>query len=198
MKNISHLSIVLISTILLSCANSICMEKEITCYLNPHYYHNLMDTIEEQLIKKEIERYGIYKVQNRLNDGIRSQKLFALLDQEKPVFIIKKTFFAPKMEKDLLTKSIYHAIVLRSLDEKSKLSKQFLSNQIRYYGIKDKPAVLVVAKLTNKERIQKIINAHKSTMVNNRIDNNVNPMSICALFVFGLSYLLIHHFIASN
>jgi hypothetical protein len=199
MKSISYLSIAVISAISLSSINSLCMEKQISCTSNPPCTNRLMDIIKEQLIIKEIKKQGIECIQKKIYSAILFQSCRNYSKQ--PVLVIQKTFFKPK-KNDPLTKHIFNAISLRKSEHnkqspKTALSK-FLCDEIRYYGIKNKPAVLVKASFTNAEEVQKIIDGHKSTMANNRIDNNVNPMPICALFVFGLSYLLIHHFIASN
>lgn len=167
---------------------STCMEKELSCMPNPLYYQKLMNNIEEQLVIKEIERYGIRHVEQTLYRGI--QKQFLYKTQNNPVLIIKKTFFKPKRKKDQLTQSIFAAIQLHSKLYQSELPKQYLSDQIRYYVIKDKPAVLVVAKLTNKEHIQKIIDRYKKTPLANKefekipsMDNNINPCQTICLTV---------------
>ena len=68
----------------------------------------LMDSIKEQLIIKEIERYGIEHVESKLSYGRRWQ--WADKDSNTPVLIIKRTFFKPKSKNDQLTKDIFYAI----------------------------------------------------------------------------------------
>jgi hypothetical protein len=162
MNSLSRLSIILMSTILVISVNSSCMEKQISCACSQSDYQKLMNIIEERLVMGEIQKYDIRYVEHKLS-GIKQREFLQSLNthQNKPVFIIKKTFFKPKIKKDLLTQSIFEAIELRHhLDYKSDLPKQSLSDQIRYYVIKDKPAILVVAKLTNKEHIQEIVDRY--------------------------------------
>jgi len=190
------------STILAISINSICMEKQLSCVPNPLYYQKLMNNIEEQLVIKEIEKYGIRHVEQTLYRGIQQQVFRQSLDktQNKPILIIRKTFFKPKINKDQLTQSIFEATQLHYKHYQSELPKQFLSNQIRYYVIKDKPAVLVVAKFTNKERIQEIIASYKKATLANKefekilnTDNNINLCQTIYLTISAtclLCYLL--------
>lgn len=138
MKNISHISIVMISTILLISTDSICMDKQISCASNQREYQKQMDIIKEQLIIKEIERYGINHVERTLIKGIQNQQIRQHVDKDQnklePVFIIKRTFFKPKKKVDQLTKHIFDAICLRETKINSlDLQPKFLCDKIRYY-----------------------------------------------------------------
>ncbi len=202
MKSLFHLSIILMSTMLIISVNSSCMEKQISCASNQSDYQKLMNIIEERLVMEEIQKYNIRYVEDKLS-RIKQREFLQSLDkhqnkpENKPVFIIKKTFFKPKIKKDLLTQSIFKAIELRHhLDHKFELPKQSLSNQIRYYVIKDKPAVLVVAKLTNKEHIQEIIDrynkAKNGTYINkNSLLEQISTIKISTAFISFVCLLLI-------
>ena len=194
MKNISHISIVMISTILLISTDSICMDKQISCASNQREYQKQMDIIKEQLIIKEIERYGINHVERTLIKGIQNQQIRQHVDKDQnklePVFIIKRTFFKPKKKVDQLTKHIFDAICLRETKINSQnLLPKFLCDEIRYYRIKNKPAVLIKASFTNAEEVQKIIDAHKSTTFN--FLKNVTHLQIGTAFTAVACLLLL-------
>lgn len=228
MKNIFRLSLVVMSAISLSSANSICMEKEITHFSAQSDYKKLLLTIQEQLVIKEIKTCGIKDVEARLYRGIQSQKFCQLADEHKnaSVLTIKRRCFQPKIKNDLLAQSVFNVFALQDeacfqqenamrrksntlktdkrdlqkietlshlIEYYSPLPKKSLSDQIHYYYIKNQPAVLVVAKFTDAEEIQKIIAAHKSTDDTYKCPllQNVNPMQICALLAFFLNLLFL-------
>ena len=94
MKSLSHLSIILMSTMLIISVNSSCMEKQISCAFNQSDYQKLMDIIEERLVMGEIQNFNIRYVEDKLS-RIKQQEFLQSSDthQNKPVFIIRKTFF---------------------------------------------------------------------------------------------------------
>jgi hypothetical protein len=108
MKNISGLSIIVMGVLLAISSSSVCMEKEITHFSDAPKYKNLIRTIEEQLVIREIKRYQLQYVERKLSHGIQQQLFSQPSDKSKKqsIITIKRRCFPSRIKNNSLTQSV--------------------------------------------------------------------------------------------
>lgn len=111
MKNISGLSIIVMNVLLVVSANSVCMEKEITHFSDTPEYKQLIRTIEEQLVIREIKKYQLQYVEHKLRQGIQQQELDQSSGKSKKrsIITIKRRCFPSRIKNNSLTRSVDEA-----------------------------------------------------------------------------------------